>query len=256
MINIVLPRCLVRFACYRSIARASRRSLSHQACVKPLYLINPSIFSHSAHVVTKGTLTLANRQIYWVRLNETIFHPQGGGQPSDQGTINGLPVIKVIKEPIHNIDAAFEINHCFDTPIPFEKGQEVRLQVNEEVRHKNTRLHTAGHALASVVEKLFPNLKAVNGHHFPNEARVVFEGNSFPEAKMLKERIQQEMEKLIRQRTQSVITYSDDKKRMHTIEGFPSMGCGGTHLSHLGEIGDFAIRDIKIVKKKLQIGYE
>ena len=32
---------------------------------------------------------------HWVRLTRTVFHPQGGGQRCDVGTINGAPVPRV-----------------------------------------------------------------------------------------------------------------------------------------------------------------
>ncbi len=36
-----------------------------------------------------------------VELSQTIFYAQSGGQESDKGTINNIPVIKAEKEIIH-----------------------------------------------------------------------------------------------------------------------------------------------------------
>ncbi len=35
-----------------------------------------------------------------VVLDRTAFYPTGGGQPHDQGTLNGIPVVEVIEREI------------------------------------------------------------------------------------------------------------------------------------------------------------
>lgn len=229
---------------------------SHKPPVKALYLEKPLLLSHASSVVAQGTTMLADRKFYWVRLSETIFHPQGGGQPSDQGTIDGLPVQKVIKTPLLSKDHfQFEIDHLFTAPPPFKPGQKVLLEINKEVRGQNTRLHSAGHAIAQLMEKHFPPLKAMTGHHFPGEARVVFEGSINHSNEIVLEYVQKELDELIAKKTPSRIGVSAAGERLHIIGDFPGMGCGGTHVEHLGELIAVAINQIKEKKKQLHVSY-
>lgn len=64
----------------------------NKAQVRALYMENQSLFRHRAIVTKVGAGTLNKKAYKWVELNETIFHPKGGGQLSDEGTINGIKV--------------------------------------------------------------------------------------------------------------------------------------------------------------------
>ena len=75
-----------------------------------------------------------------VVLNQTIFYPQGGGQPSDQGTItgsNGCLSVKSVSyangSPVHQgkIDGLLEV------------GETVTLAINWDLRYTHIQAHTA-----------------------------------------------------------------------------------------------------------------
>ena len=110
----------------------------------------------------------------WVRLDRTWFHPQGGGQKADTGSIGGAAVRHVIN------DDAGDVLHLLESPASFAVGDEVDVQVDVERRTLHERVHTAGHLIAAVGEALFPHLAAKAGHHWPGEARVDFFGDEFP----------------------------------------------------------------------------
>src|SRR5947209_127044 len=103
-----------------------------------------------------------------VVLDRTPFHPQGGGQPADRGTIAGFSVRHVFQDDD-------EIYHVVRTLADVRVGQHVTALVDLKTRRLNARYHTAGHLIAAVAETLGP-LIAVRGHHWPDEAKVEFLG--------------------------------------------------------------------------------
>ena len=58
-----------------------------------LYYDDSRITTHKAIIVE------INAENNSVILDETIFHPQGGGQPSDLGTINDIALLKAVNSP-------------------------------------------------------------------------------------------------------------------------------------------------------------
>lgn len=82
-------------------------------------------------------------------LNDTILFPEGGGQPSDWGTLNGFPVLQLKKEN-------GEVVHVIKNEIPI--GQEVKVVVDWERRFDHMQQHTGQHLLTAMVEARF-------GHH-------------------------------------------------------------------------------------------
>lgn len=74
---------------------------------------------------------------YEVELDSTLFHPQGGGQPSDSGTINGVPVLRVENR-------GDLVIHLLAQPVATGP---VTLVVDDTLRHRHTRWHSAGHLI-------------------------------------------------------------------------------------------------------------
>jgi len=114
-------------------------------------------------------------------LAETIFHPQGGGQPADKGNINDLPLLTVKEDKTQlNEQGLPTIFHVFDSAIvdinQFKVGQEVHIQVDESYRKQCMRSHTAGHLIADALElnpTFYPyKAKAIQGNHFPGSEYI------------------------------------------------------------------------------------
>jgi alanyl-tRNA synthetase len=85
-----------------------------------------------------------DNQIF-VILKETAFYPEGGGQPSDTGTIDGIPVLDVqIKDN--------QIYHLVEKK-PDSKLVECELNWNRRFDHMQQ--HTAQHLLSAVLDELY-----------------------------------------------------------------------------------------------------
>lgn len=81
-----------------------------------------------------------------VVLDRTAFYPTSGGQPSDRGTLNGIPVLGAeVREP----DGA--VVHILEAPL---EAQEVVGQVDWARRFDHMQQHTGQHLLSAACEGL------------------------------------------------------------------------------------------------------
>lgn len=223
--------------------------------VNPLYMKQGGLLEYKA-IITKVGMSEINKQKYqWIQLNETIFHPKGGGQPSDEGTINGVKVAYVHKETFDKSRLnSFEILHCFaeDQELNFKEGDEVELKVDPLTRKLHARLHTAGHIVAESVRKHFPELEGYQGNHYPNNSYVKFR-MSDPAKSFDKEEIKQKAAAEIRSWVEkdlpisALVPETGIRSIKITQDWAP---CGGTHVESLKEIGKVEISDVSINKKE------
>jgi alanyl-tRNA synthetase len=206
----------------------------------------------------------------FIVLNQTIFYPQGGGQPSDQGQVcfkdRSIPVLSV-----RRIDG--EIRHYTDQEYSQWIGEQVRCQVDLIKRKLHSRLHTAGHLISHVVEKMYPACKAIKGHHFPGECYVEFLAKE--RVAIDSESIKRKMNEVIQQR-QNVdslfvteaqfrelcpdLAYEVSKNRGQAIRlikigDFAYQPCGGTHVKETSELLGLDILKIKAKDRSLKIYY-
>jgi misacylated tRNA(Ala) deacylase len=85
----------------------------------------------------------------YVRLDQTVFYPKGGGQPHDMGKIiKGGEVFNVVYVGKFSGDISHEVDHA-----GLKTGDHVYCVLNWERRYKLMRSHTAAHALAVLLNK-------------------------------------------------------------------------------------------------------
>lgn len=226
------------------------------------YLQHPRLFEISAVITATG---LDDTGFYLI-LDHTLFYPQGGGQPADQGRVDGYPIYDVR----HVGD---EIRHYLDSEYSVEKsGAAVKIVVDRTRRDLNTRYHTAGHLLAAVAEGLSSEIRAVKGHQFPGEAYVEFDGMLEDEVcfvgelqKAIKSELDSsavvKMKNLAPEDARAIaerLPYLLPKKTLRVchIHGFAPMPCGGTHVYSLKEIGSVIITKCKSKKGRTRISYQ
>jgi alanyl-tRNA synthetase len=81
-------------------------------------------------------------------LDKTIFYPDGGGQPADRGTINGVPVLDVREkdgEIFHSVSA--------ENAGKLEPGK-AELILDIRRRRDHTQLHTGQHLLSGTLLRM------------------------------------------------------------------------------------------------------
>ncbi|MEH3413079.1 alanyl-tRNA editing protein [Phytobacter diazotrophicus] len=175
---------------------------------------------------------------YVIELDATLFHPQGGGQPSDGGIIDGVPVQRVFAD-------GETVWHRTATPVA---PGPVTLSVDGELRHLHARWHSAGHLIGCAGETF--GWQPVKAHHWPGEGRITFSGNGTLTAEMLTAKISAWMEENLPR----YIGFSEGKRHVRFGE-LPAYGCGGTHVSALREIGHITLTNVKMKKGQFVVSY-
>jgi len=98
-----------------------------------------------------------------VELDRTIFYPEGGGQPSDQGELAGKTG-KLKVEQVRTLPDG-RIVHQGSLAGLLAPGDEVHAVLKWPMRLKNMRVHTAGHLVHDVLMSMAEGLTPVKGSH-------------------------------------------------------------------------------------------
>lgn len=209
----------------------------------------------------------------YICLEETLFYKEGGGQPSDQGSIEWeteeAEVVDVQKS--HG-----EIRHFIEGDFP-EEGVEVHGEIDWERRYTHMRMHTAQHILSWVVLDKYDAATVGNQIHH-DYSRIDFEPANFNDQdidniektvnKMIEEAVEVEKkemardlveEKVVDGRTNlDLIPDSIDPLRV-VIIGEDVCPCGGTHVDNLEELEGIEIiervskgKDVERLKFRLK----
>ncbi|OQU96651.1 Threonyl and Alanyl tRNA synthetase second additional domain-containing protein [Cladophialophora immunda] len=219
---------------------------------------------------------------------ETIFHPQGGGQPSDTGSLtsasNGAKFdVSAVRTDVVHYGVVLHLGRFADPATTFGAGDAVTQAIDAEKRLLYSRLHTAGHVLGAAVRHLlereiagFDELKA---SHFPDAAACEFQG--LIEGRW-KEPIQRRVDDYVarampveiefwdpddfrREGLERLIPREDgegvkklapgEKYRVVRIVGAEVYPCGGTHVDTTDLCGKVGVRKISRSKGTSRVSY-
>ena len=210
------------------------------------------------HCVTAEAVVTGIRESS-VAVNQTCFYAGGGGQPADHGTIerNGT----MLDVTGMALDAAGVLwHHCGAPPDDSWLNQRVRLALDAARREALSRYHTVLHVLNTIALRDY-NAWITGAQIAVDYARIDFKWDGFTPAVCteLEGKINAE---LVANRRLIAYTLTEDeflrrpellrtlevkppvvdgRVRVVEIEGFDAQACGGTHVSHTGELGIFRI---------------
>eukprot|EP00188_Purpureofilum_apyrenoidigerum_P000559 Plantae.Rhodophyta-Purpureofilum_apyrenoidigerum.ctg12495.p1 GENE.Plantae.Rhodophyta-Purpureofilum_apyrenoidigerum.ctg12495~~Plantae.Rhodophyta-Purpureofilum_apyrenoidigerum.ctg12495.p1 ORF type:complete len:225 (+),score=38.63 Plantae.Rhodophyta-Purpureofilum_apyrenoidigerum.ctg12495:273-947(+) len=190
-----------------------------------------------------------------LRLDRTVFHPQGGGQPSDRGTLAGRDVVRLTVDHQRG-----EVVHSVEEPLDVKVGDKVELSVDEKTRRLHARLHSAGHLLDIVVKKLALPLVPGKGYHHPKGAYVEFTGHipSEQREKTLRQ-IQIELDILLKcvpaENSSQVHVDDSGVRTVMLFKEDDGTLCGGTHVKHISEIGACTVTKFTKKQKNIRLCY-
>ena len=193
--------------------------------------------------------------LFCYRLSEYFFYPEGGGQPSDRGSIAGAELLFVEEkdgEPWQYTEA------------DFPEGAKVLCQFDADFRRWQSENHSAEHIFSGLVTQHFPYKNS--GFHMEcfgeNPHMTVDFDGEFSEKEL--EELEQGVNAVIRknlpireiylegeedtslERKDGSISFRQKKAlegdiRIIEIPKVDSCACCGTHVSFTGEIGVFTI---------------
>ncbi|MCI4349657.1 MAG: alanyl-tRNA editing protein [Thermoplasmata archaeon] len=197
-----------------------------------------------------------------VVLDRTYFYPEGGGQPSDRGSLVGsdgtrVPVLDVRRTGstiLHRLGRATP-----PTGAPLAIGAEILGEIDWDRRHRLMRLHTVQHLASGIIftRLHLRTLAAVIGVEsavldLESTGTGAIEWNEIAEAVRAEIRGSRRVAITFVPRTEWVahpapragvapIPAHVDPVRIIDIEGSDRCPCGGTHVASTAEIGEIEL---------------
>jgi alanyl-tRNA synthetase len=199
---------------------------------------------------------------YDVVLDQTMFYPEGGGQPADTGTLTTEDAtVEVSDTQIEN----GVVRHRTDDPL--DKGAMVRGQIDVERRRQLMRNHTATHVIIhSAREVLGEHVRQAGAQKGVDSSRIDLRHY---------ERIDRKTVKQIERVANEIVTdnvavtqewpHRNEAESEHGFDlyqgGIPPgeqirlihvaedvQACGGTHVARTGDIGSIKVRSAERVQ--------
>ena len=186
---------------------------------------------------------------YVVILDESAFYPEGGGQPSDVGTLGDAKVTEVHEkdgELLHYTDKALEV------------GAKVEGKIDWARRFDLMQQHSGEHMVSGIIHEKYGYDNV--GFHMGSDVITVDLNGMLDDAQLAE--IEREVNERVWENKEVVITYPDAEElktidyrskkeltgqvRIVTFPGVDVCACCGTHVTHTGEIG--MVKLLSVVK--------
>lgn len=220
-------------------------------------------------------------------LDKTIFHPQGGGQPSDTGEllINDMLQCKVtfVSNSLNTIEHWVIFSECIEIDKIVNSNVLMKIDINS--RMNSSKLHSAGHLIDVAFNRLDfldnnikykDKIKPTKGYHFNDGAYVEYElQNSYSLSKKEMEELPSQLTsvltELIKEDIATVVESLDiesakavcdiDTSNVNDVIRIVYLGnhpipCGGTHVKSTKELQGLRITKVKTKKTTVKVSYE
>jgi alanyl-tRNA synthetase len=193
-----------------------------------------------------------------VYLDSTAFYPESGGQPSDRGTLAGIPVLDVI-------DEGEEVAHVLAQR---PTDDVVFGSIDWERRFDHMQQHTGQHILSAAFEQV-GTLKTVSFHLGTESVTIDLDAERVA-TKQLEEAEELANRVVFENRTVNIFfrsaaesqqlqlrkpTFREGDIRLVEVPGFDLSACGGTHVSATGGVGMICIRKVERAKSSTRVEF-
>jgi alanyl-tRNA synthetase len=191
-----------------------------------------------------------------VKLEESPFYAEGGGQVADSGVLRGDGFVTAVLD-VYRVGDDQVIKVQPDAGV--ERGDAIEAVVDRETRHATMRNHTATHLLhAALRERLGDHVRQAGSAVRPDKLRFDFtHGQALGgvELAAIEDRVNEwvkasrpvrwlEMERTEAERLGAMALFGEkygDWVRVVEVEDVSRELCGGTHVSNTAEVGIFKI---------------
>jgi alanyl-tRNA synthetase len=221
-----------------------------------LYYVDPYCKSFTARVVK---VSQDEKEQPYVVLDNTAFYPEGGGQPSDRGKLNGISVLDV-----EEVDG--DIRHTLAEKL--DNGDRVEGAIDWQRRFDHMQQHAGQHILTAAFVELF-GFPTVSFHLGKEMVSIDLDIDDVsPE--QLEEAEQRANEIILENRPietkwgteEELAQYSlrktlavTDEIRLVIIPDFDYNGCGGTHPHSTGQVRAIKILSTEKHKRKVRVHF-
>ena len=194
-----------------------------------------------------------------VRLDRTVFYPEGGGQPGDTGILRMEDGTEIAVTNTRKGETGDDILHLIDPDAtPPAPGSRVVADLDWERRYRHMRMHTCLHLLSAVIDA-----PVTGGQLSAEKGRLDFDVDT----KLEKAAVQDELNALIARDFPVAARWISDEAlaaqpelvktmrvkppsgqgrvRVIDVDGIDLQPCGGTHVARTGEIGPVIVRKIE-----------
>jgi alanyl-tRNA synthetase len=186
-----------------------------------------------------------------VYLDRTAFYPTSGGQPTDFGTIAGIPVIEAL-------DEGDEIAHLLPQA---PQGESVIGKIDWPRRFDHMQQHTGQHLLSAAFEKI-GDYKTVSFHLGEDSSTIDLDSDRLG-SRQLEEAEDAANQVVFENRPVRISfqpaeeasrldlrkpTSREGEVRLVEIEGYDLSACGGTHVNRTGAVGLILLRKVERMK--------
>ncbi len=203
---------------------------------KRLYFENPYQTEFEAKVL--GKMEYQGKPA--VILDQTVFYPEGGGQPSDYGKLSDAKVEQVLEHE-------GKILHILDHPV---QGTTVSGQIDWDRRFDHMQQHAGQHILSQCFDKLLSG-RTMSFHLGEQVSTLEIAVASITDAEV--DRVEACANQAVFQNREIKTYFVDETElaqvplrkppqkqgsiRVVEVAGFDFSACGGTHPGRTGEIG-------------------
>ena len=235
----------------------------------PKYLSNTYLDELTVHI----TRVIEMDDSVTMYCDDTIFYPQGGGQPCDLGVI----VIDGSEHRVHHVESTKEgIAHILEAhPSLLTCAKKQCIQrIDIQRRLLNAKSHTAGHLISHILEELDSNLSPAKGHHYPSDSYIEMIETERTNDSFSVDLINDKIDALVEKNPIDILAVDLDlaqvkfmrpllskfipqntQIRVIAIDGFKPVPCSGTHVRCTSELKGLRITRIKRKKDRLKVNY-
>lgn len=197
-------------------------------------------------------------QGYWIRLEQSYFYPESGGQPADRGTLNGVSVLDVqLQEG--------DVWHLLGSPL---LENEVQGEVDDVIRTDHAAQHTAQHVISAVLQDEF-QIKTVSFRTGTEESTLDLDLGDWDET--LQSRLEERLRTVIQANLLITATeYTEEEALQLPLRKTPQVtgkirvvqigeldysACGGTHLASTSELELILFTGLEKVRGNIRLAY-
>ena len=233
-----------------------------------LYYTDPRLADFEARLLHQK----AEADRWAVVLDRTAFYPEGGGQPADRGTLNGVTVLDVQKQ-------RDEIRHYLAEPLPEETagretaaggaatvGPAVRGSIDWARRFEFMQQHTGQHVIsASLIEAA--GYRTISAYLGDNYTAVEIDTDAVREKEI--EAAETLANQVVTRNLPVQIRWIHPQEAEHyhlrkpppdverlrivQIEGVDAAACAGIHVAATGEVGLIKYDGLEKIRGRLRL---